>query len=309
MRQVVRDVFFDFTAKREGFTPFMYCDTLNLVTTGVGNLIDNGARNGFDISDAAMAPAMKLPWKIKGPGWTPKNPVAAGNASSAEIKESWIRTKLRQQDDAAFIAAGGIKQGGFKYANFQPLTLDMDGLKALFTTTMNRFDQTLASRYPNYAEWPADAQLAAMSMAWAMGPAFNFPAFKAATDRLDFAAAADNSFFKGGGGTLEARAGRNAENFAMFNNAAMVVKGGADRDRLFFPGNPANDPGMLPNGSGGSGGGGGAGGVATITKAAPIDFKQVAKGAAEGGATIAVVGAAGWAGWELYKHFRKGGKR
>lgn len=294
MRQVVRDTFFDFTAQREGFTPFMYCDTLNLVTTGVGNLIDNGARNGFDISANAMAPALSLPWKIKGPGWTSKNPVAAGDASQAEIRESWIRTKLKEQESPGF-----NKRGGFAYSGFQPLTLDMAGLKDLFSKTMNRFDATLAARYSNYADWPADAQLALMSMAWAMGPGFNFPSFKAATDVLDFKSAAIRSFFKGGGGTLEApggdpemsRSGRNLDNFHMFNTADAVVKAGADRDRLFFPGGFSAGGGQLPS----NGTGPGQSGPGVI---APTSIVAKAEKTALFGAGAA---AAGLLGWEAFK--------
>lgn len=238
MRKIVAEKFKEFTIKREGFTPFMYCDTLNLVTTGIGNLIDSGARNGFDISNSAMAPAMNLPWKFKAAGWTSKNPLATGTASKEEIKEAWIRTKLHEQENPGF-----NQRGGFAYANLTPLTLDLDGLDNLFTRTLNSFESTLKARYTNYEKWPADAQLALLSMAWAMGPAFNFPAFKAATDRLDFKAAAEQSFFKGGGGTRQSRAGRNAENFIMFNNAAEVQSQGGDLDRLFFPG--AVPPGTL----------------------------------------------------------------
>ena len=108
MRQVIKDTFFDFTAQREGFTPFMYADTVNLVTTGVGNLIDLGPRNAFDISAKAMSPAMSLPWKLKGPGWTAKNPIVAGPASQDEIRESWIRTKLKEQETPGFNKGGGF---------------------------------------------------------------------------------------------------------------------------------------------------------------------------------------------------------
>jgi hypothetical protein len=245
MRQVIRDTFFDFTAKREGFTPFMYCDTLNLVTTGVGNLIDRGPRNGFDISAGAMAPAMSLPWRHKAAGWTSSNPIAGELASPEEIRESWIRTKLKEQEVPGF-----NKKGGFAYANFQPLTLDLASLKALFTKTLNSFDATLASRYPTYQQAPADAQLAMLSMAWALGPAFDFPAFKAAFDAGDYRKAGDLSYFKGGGGTPTARTGRNADNVIMFNNAADVVKGGVDHDRLFFPGSVTTSPGVFPSGAG-----------------------------------------------------------
>lgn len=280
MRQVIRDTFFDFTAQREGFTPFMYCDTLNLVTTGVGNLIDSGPRNGFDISERAMASAMNLPWKFKGPGWTSKNPVAAGAASQADIREAWIRTKLKEEESPGF-----NKRGGFAYAGFQPLTLDLQGLKDLFNRTLASFDKTLESRYPGYQKAPADAQLALLSMAWAMGPAFNFPQFKTAFDAEDFRRAGELSYFKGGGGTMENRTGRNRDNVIMFTNAADVVKGGVDRDRLFFPGSPPTSAGILP--------------VANISGANPRI----------GDAAIIGVGAvaASWAGWELFKHWK--GKR
>ncbi len=284
MRQVVRDIFFDFTVQREGFTPFMYCDTLNLVTTGVGNLIDNSGRNTFDTSDAAMAPAMPLPWKFKGVGWTPKNPIAADMATKADIKEAWIRTKLRQRDDSQFISKGGIRQGGFSYSGFTPLTLDMDGIKTLFSSVENHFDKTLASRFAGYESYPADAQLALLSMSWAMGPGFNFPAFKLAIEKQDFVSAANQSFFKGGGGTIDDRKGRNAENFLMFNNAAVVVKGGGGADRLYFPGTPSNSSGQLSSE-----------GIANISGKTP---------ATEIALISAGVAGAAFAAWKLFKHWK-----
>jgi len=296
MRKVIQETFFDFSAQREGFTPFMYCDTLNLVTTGIGNLIDSGPRNGFDISDGAMAPAMNLPWKHKGPGWTSKNPIAGELASKEEIRECWIRTKLKEQETPGF-----NKKGGFAYANFQPLTLDLQGLKDLFNRTLSSFDKQLSQRYSAYDTAPADAQQAILSMAWAMGPAFNFPAFKTAFNASDFRKAGELSFFKGGGGSIDARTGRNRENVIMFTNAADVLKAGADPDQLFFPGTVGATPGRSPTG--------GSSGplVADISKAGGGTI-ATAKNVAMGAAPVAAVAAVGWAGWELFKHFRKGKK-
>lgn len=248
MRSSVRDIFFDYTAGREGFTPFMYCDILNLVTTGVGNLIDVGpnhnpggnspsavrARLNNVVSAAAMAPALNLPWRLKAPGWSSKNPLAGELVSPSEAADAW--TKVKRQNEAV---PDFSQQGGFKYANLTNLTLDMVALKALFSRTLNSFDGTLAKTYPNYDQWPADAQLATMSMSWAMGPAFfpvlGFNSFKQAVDRLDFKSAAVHSIFKGGGSLLDP-ASRNFAHNIMFNNADAVVKAGAGRDRIYFPG-------------------------------------------------------------------------
>ncbi len=297
MRASVREVFFDYTAGREGFTPFMYCDTLNLVTTGVGNLIDAGPRNGFDISAKAMAPAMGLPWKFKAPGWTSKNPVAGERASQEEIREAWTRTKLKEQESPGF-----NQKGGFAYAGFQPLTLDLEALKTLFNKTLTSFDASLSKHYPGYEVWPADAQLAILSMSWAMGPAFHpalgFSSFFNAVNAEDFEAAKAASVFKGGG-ALEDESkpprdakliSRNAAHQIMFQNAANVVKGGGDRDLVFFPisGGPAT-PATVPAGRGG---------IANISGKAPI----------LGAATFGVAGA-GILGWGLYEYLKGRKKR
>jgi hypothetical protein len=222
----------------------MYADTLNLVTTGVGNLIDNGPNNNPGgnspsivrarlnnvISPAAMAPALALPWRFRGDGWTPKNPVARQLASQQDIIQAWALVKGQNQ-----VVPDFSQLGGGKYAPLTNLTLDNDAMDSLYQRTFNSFAATLQKRYPSFSEWPADAQMAAMSMAWAMGPSFNFPAFTVAVNAGDFAKAAVESYFKGGGGTPSARTGRNKDNFLMFNNADVVAKGGGDLDLLIFP--------------------------------------------------------------------------
>lgn len=227
MRQVVRDRFFSFTVQREGWTPFMYCDTLNLVTTGVGNLIDAGPNHGGPssavraalnnvVSEAAMAPAMALPWRIKGEGWTfkrndPNFPIGPLGrlASRSEIAEAWTITKRQNAKVPNF-----AQNGGFAYQNLTKVSLSNADMKALFERTMNSFDATLARSFAGYESYPAAAQFAMMSMAWAMGPGFGttFKSFKAAMESGDFKAAAEHSFFKGGGGTPDNRTGRNREN-------------------------------------------------------------------------------------------------
>ena len=315
MRQVVRDNFFKYSAEHEGFTPFMYCDVLNLVTTGIGNLIDAGpnnpgpstaarARLNNVVSQAAMQPALNLEWFHKGPGWGSKNPVTAGVASQQEVIDAWTRTKRQNELSPDF-----SQRGGFAYAGLTDLTLSMDGLKTLFNKTLTNFDATLSKRYLGYENWPADAQFALLSMSWAMGPAFNFPSFKAAVDRLDFAQAAVLSFFKGGGGSLDNRAGRNKDNELMFNNAAAALKGGADLGLFFFPGSPGTSAGKSADGSGtpatpgdssnGSGNGPGASSGGGIGTGGSLATRVVIPAVA--------IGAIGYGGWGLYQYADKQG--
>ncbi len=215
----------------------MYCDTLNLVTSGIGNLLDDGPHNAFVVNPQVMAKALALAWRHKGSGWTRNNPIVGAALSRDEIVAAWTVTKLKEQTTPGF-----NKQGGFAYTNLTDATLDLATMHALFDRTVTSFDRTLQGRYAGYSAWPADAQLALLSMAWNMGPSFktppvqDFTAFKAAVDALDFREAAVQSFFRGGGGTFDKRTGRNAENVVMFNNAADVIQQGIDPERLFFPG-------------------------------------------------------------------------
>lgn len=283
--------------EHEGYTTFMYCDVLNLVTTGIGNLIDDGPKNGnaqmsfaaraalnTEVSANAMKRALALPWRTKGPGWkaVPGNPSTqdpVGDLVSQQAKaDAWTVVKTMNARSPGF-----AQKGGFAYADLTALALSKEDVATLVTNTQLSFERTLISRYPGFANAPSDAQMATMIMAWAMGPAFNFPAFKVAFDKEDFAKAGELSFFQGGGGSLNARTGRNADNVVMFNNAAAVVKAGADRDRLFFPGTGPTAPGNVGPGSPL---------VASVSPFKPSTTTVVAAGAA----------VAGWFGWKWWKN-------
>ena len=275
MRDSVKTPFFDYSIHHEGFTPFMYCDTLNLVTTGIGNLIDFGPRNGFEVSPVAMAPAMALPWKHKGAGWSSKNPVAGSPLSQSEIADAWTTTKLLEQR-----SPGAKLQGGFKtYPGLTDATLDMQGIRILFDRTLASNEAALRKRYPNYDTAPTDAQFALNSMAWAMGasffPVLGFTAFHDAFVAGDFQTCVTACQFKGGGLVTDPKS-RNHDNAIMFQNAANVAKGGGDFDLLFFPGN-SSPPAAV--------------GVGLINK--PATVSQVAVGVGLAGAS--------WAVWKLGK--------
>jgi hypothetical protein len=236
----------------------MYADTLNMVSTGIGNLIDVGrfdasqspsavrARNNNEVSARAMAPAMSLPWKFKGAGWTAKNPVAGDDASPSDIAAEWTRVKQLNEVIPDF-----SQRGGFAYAGSSVLTLTADDVRELFEKTATSYATILKGYYPNWDEWPADAQFAALSMAWGMGPNFPsfYPSFSRAVRNLDFDTAAEESFFKYvQGGTKEERLNRNADNEHAFKLAAQVIRDGLDRDELLF----SDGIGSLPAGSPGT---------------------------------------------------------
>jgi hypothetical protein len=140
----------------EGVCSFMYLDVKGLVTTGIGNLIDTPDE------------ALSLPWRN-----------ADGSlATRMQIAGEWTYVKSRQDMKM---------HGGMAYAKVTRLRLDAAGIDLAVSRTLSRMDRQLASRFSGYAEeWPDDACLATLSLAWACGAAFRFPKLEAALRALDF---------------------------------------------------------------------------------------------------------------------------
>jgi len=144
-----------FTEQFEGNTTWMYLDVKGLVTTGRGNLIDPPSM------------ALELPWRT-----------ADGvPATHDQILTEWLRVKgLAAQD----------QRGGGWFKKGAQLWLAQDAVDLLTMRKAASMDQYLTTRFANYATLYADAQLAVLSMAWAMGPAFHFPKFEAALAAEDY---------------------------------------------------------------------------------------------------------------------------
>lgn len=198
----VRATFYDFTAPLEGVVPWMYLDIRGLVTVGLGCLID------------PLPLAIPLQWH-----WADFGAVARVDAIDAE----WHRVKSRTE-----IA----KLGHLAALRYTELRLSDDGIRAL---AMRRFDENAAvlSRRFDLASWPADAQLAVCSMAWAMGPSFQFPKFEAACARKDFDAAALECTIREADNP--GIAPRNVANRVHLARAAAVLRGGLPLDRFYEP--------------------------------------------------------------------------
>lgn len=160
MRPAVTATFPGFSRRIEGHVTWPYVDVLGLVTIGVGCLID------------PKSLAMTLPFVRRGTG---------EKASSAEVSASW---------DAVKSAADRLKHRHFRYArDFSTVELTLAGVDELMLDRLDRSEAWLRKTFPGWDDFPADAQLGIISMAWAAGPAFTdkFPRFTAAARRGDWA--------------------------------------------------------------------------------------------------------------------------
>ena len=142
-----------FSEPFEGRVLSMYLDIRGLVSTGVGNLIDT------------VGEAQKLPWRHQSTGMP---------ATPYEIGEAWHRLKGAPEYAHKSTAAARALTG---------LVLTEADVDALVERKLRESDAYITEHwFPRFQEIPADAQLAILSMAWAVGPAFNtkFPLFTAA---------------------------------------------------------------------------------------------------------------------------------
>lgn len=216
MRAVVRERFYDFSEPMEGAVPWMYQDVKGLVSIGVGILID------------PIGLAMGLPF-LRSDGYP---------ASRAEITEEWHRIKALPPNAKGQTAA----QLGHLYAHpHTKLRLSREGLRSTLENKAAGFDAHLAKTYPGYEDWPADAQLATMSMAWACGPGFGqvpppsgFPKLSRALKDWDFRIAAVECFMPEER-TISGLRPRNRVNRMLYINAAIVMEQKLDPTVLHWP--------------------------------------------------------------------------
>ena len=199
MQPAVRSAWRAFNQPFEGVASWMYLDIKGLVTTGMGNLID------------PLPAALELPWKNDDDTPAPRNAVVS----------EWTRIKQN-----AVLAHQGA-QAARAIATLHLADGDID---ALILHRLD-YDEAILKAYPPFArfdDWPADAQLGLMSMAWAMGAGFgpHFPHFSQACAARDFAAAARNC-------EMDATA-----------NAALARRNDANR-QAFLIAAGATDPSLL----------------------------------------------------------------
>ena len=218
MHPSVSDNFFDLISKPEnggeGIANFMYLDVAGLVTTGIGAKID---------------PFEDWSW-IQ---WVHKD---GSPASASEAKAEW--TKVKSMRELA------QQRNGLLFEPYTNLRLSPESFRKLNSLKLKQNEDYILQHagYTNYANWPAEAQLAVHSIAWACGPGFfhipTVPGGKAWVNlhksllKEDWNEAAKNS---SGSGLVPLR---NAFNRNLFETAAKVAASGADVATLYHPGVP-----------------------------------------------------------------------
>lgn len=224
MRKAVRSAWLAFNAPFEGVCLHMYLDNRGLVTTGVGNLIE------------PMDLAEFLPFRKPG----------GMLATVAEIRNEWRKLKaLAVPEDTVEAwrknhpgAPLPIQLLGGAHLSQQAVTtlrLRRQDIDVLAHRKLLQNEESMRDRFglSGWNQWPACAQMAVHSMAWAMGAnGFGgFPKFCAAAKRQDFAAMAAECRVMPDRGTLKLR---NVANKALLVNAARVVAEALDPELLIF---------------------------------------------------------------------------
>jgi hypothetical protein len=216
MKDVVRQAFVPLTVEFEGgYIDWMFPDILGLISTGFGLLLE------------PMGLAIGLPWRL------PDGSLAGRD----EIAAEWA--KLNNFVDNH---PGSEKWSWKKFESHTTLRLGREGLYQAFQGKMNHCDEVLRAGFAEWDEWPANVQLAAMSMAWAVGPGFyspaagprHFPKLTAALRARDWRTASVECFMP----EEEKNPGiipRNRANRLLFTNAVIAADMGLDPGVLYYP--------------------------------------------------------------------------
>jgi GH24 family phage-related lysozyme (muramidase) len=149
MYKSVLDIFAPFTATFEGRIPYMYQDVLGLVTIGLGCLID------------PVTMAVTLPFYRKS-----DNKLATVD----EIRQEWNLIK----NDKTLASKGHLAA-----KKIATLYLKQEDIDKLANKRLLLFEQELKKVFLDWDNFPANAQLAILSMTWAIGSLFykEFPKF------------------------------------------------------------------------------------------------------------------------------------
>jgi hypothetical protein len=204
-----------FTEPLEGRVPYLYVDIKGLVTCGVGNLVD------------PINEALKLPWKL-----------GNGDALPSEIRADWeaLKAEDHRRINDKDPKTVPLRQLHHKFAApYTRVRLTDADINTLVISKLLANEAFMRKALYRWDEFPADAQLACCSMAWALGPGFpaTFKNFAKAVNDLDWLAAKASCKIKS-----ENNPGvvpRNRANELCLDNATTVAENGSDPAVLHWP--------------------------------------------------------------------------
>ncbi len=229
----VEAAFVAFSTPLEGDILWPYLDSKGLLTVGIGCLIEPAERFG-------------------NLGWVDPNGVAVPPAEAVRQLQA-----LKARQDLAKFAAQGPAQHGATTIRLTPALVLM-----LAHTRLASADAAMLRFFPKYAAWPADAQLFAMSVSWAVGN--GWPAiFKNCARLLNqsppaWVLAIEHSPAPGHPGMYAPAAAdisttnnpgivpRNLQNELCISNAAVVTAHNLDPSVLHWPKSPLTDGTVSP---------------------------------------------------------------
>lgn len=155
-------------------------------------------------------------------------------ATRTEIADAWRAVKAREDLK---------RRGGLAFRDVSSLRLPPADINALVDGKLAQVDGQLARLFPRWADWPADAQLALFSWAWAVGAAAKYPRMIAFLRGGDFALAATECTINPQRGTIIER---NRRNRILLQNAQRVVDDGLDPAELHWPAVLTREPATEP---------------------------------------------------------------
>ncbi|AKV04733.1 hypothetical protein AKJ09_11396 [Labilithrix luteola] len=132
----------------------------------------------------------------------------------------------------SFIAFSRPLEGPEAFADLVAPALSPEHLERLVLAKLDDLEILLAERFGNWASWPADAQLAMLSLTWVAGDGFGSPRFELACRSLAFDAVANECRIPDDRVSIERR---NAANRTLFRNAGHVVRARLDPSVLYYP--------------------------------------------------------------------------
>lgn len=194
--------------QHEGVLPFMYLDTFNYLTIGIGSLMD---------APTAPEELLKLPWFHK---------TTKGFATRAQIAAEY--EVVQNRPDLS-------PRGGSAFAAITNYRISNAVIDTLLNEETARIWNRLKFWVPDLEKWPADAQIAMLDMGFNLGPNFlnldRYAVIRSAVRDQNFSALARYCLDRSNTDTSRAR--RWLNRVKLYSNAALVRDLGAEEETLW----------------------------------------------------------------------------